>query len=76
MKTMHKPGRQCSLCEGFCLESPPTEPCEKVVKVRPDLGRLVNEIKRVVYEQKGSISVTEAIGAIELAKLEIIGEQQ
>lgn len=47
----------------------------KVTKVRPDLARLVNEIKRVVYEQKGEISVTEAIGAIELAKLEILKEQ-
>jgi ribosomal protein S6 len=47
-----------------------------VTKVRPDLDRLVNEIKRVVYEQKGEISVTEAIGAIELAKLEILKEQQ
>lgn len=48
----------------------------QITKVRPDLQRLVNEIKRVVYEQAGSISVTEAIGAIELAKLEIIKEQQ
>jgi ribosomal protein S6 len=48
----------------------------KVTKVRPDLERLVNEIKRVVYEQKGEISVTEAIGAIELAKLEILKEQR
>lgn len=47
----------------------------QVTKVRPDLERLVNEIKRVVYEQKGQISVTEAIGAIELAKLEILKEQ-
>lgn len=43
---------------------------------RPDLGRLVDEIKRVVYEKKGVISVTEAIGALEIAKLEILKEQE
>ena len=48
----------------------------KVTTARPDLGRLVDEIKRVVYEQKGQISVTEAIGALEVAKLEIFKEQQ
>ena len=42
---------------------------------RHDLQRLVNEIKDVVYAYTGSISVTEAIGALELAKMEIHQEQ-
>lgn len=49
---------------------------KKVTAVRPDLGRLVDEIKRVVYAQKGLISVTEAIGALEIAKLEILKDQK
>jgi hypothetical protein len=43
---------------------------------RHDLLRLVNEIKEVVYAYSGGISVTEAIGAVELAKLEILKEQE
>ena len=42
---------------------------------RHDLQRLVNEIKDVVYAYTGAISVTEAIGALELAKMEIHQEQ-
>lgn len=48
----------------------------KITKIRPDLQRLVNDLKRVVYDRAGHISVTEAIGAMELAKLEILKEQQ
>lgn len=55
--------------------SEPTTP-RKVTAVRPDLGRLVDEIKRVVYEKKGVISVTEAIGALEIAKIEILKDQK
>ena len=42
---------------------------------RPDLGALVKEIKQVVYSRAGALSVTEAIGALEMAKLEIRDEQ-
>lgn len=46
-----------------------------ITRVRPDLQRLVDDLKRIVYERSGGISVTEAIGALELAKLEILKEQ-
>jgi len=42
---------------------------------RHDLQRLVQELKDVVYAYTGAISVTEAIGALELAKMEIHSEQ-
>lgn len=42
---------------------------------RHDLQRLVQEIKDVVYAYTGAISVTEAIGALELAKMDIHREQ-
>ncbi len=45
-------------------------------QMRHDLQRLVDEIKETVYQHKGRISVTEAIGALELAKLEIVREQE
>lgn len=38
---------------------------------RADLQELVDQIKAVVYERTKLISLTEAIGALELAKLEI-----
>jgi hypothetical protein len=47
-----------------------------ITKIRPDLQRLVDDLKRIVYERAGDISVTEAIGAMELAKLELLKEQQ
>lgn len=43
---------------------------------RHDLGDLVRVIKEIVYRSAGEISVTEAIGALELAKLEILDEQK
>lgn len=43
--------------------------------VRHDLANLVADIKQVVYERKGRVSVTEAIGALEIAKQEILKEQ-
>lgn len=42
---------------------------------RHDLQRLVDELKQTIYAYSGSISVTEAIGALELAKMEIHSEQ-
>lgn len=41
---------------------------------RQDLQRLVDDIKKAVYAYSGGISVTEAIGALEIAKLEIFEE--
>lgn len=43
---------------------------------RHDLDDLVMYIKEVVYRTAGAITVTEAIGALELAKLEILAEQK
>ena len=43
---------------------------------RRDLQRLVSSIKQTIYDHIGGLSVTEAIGAIELAKIEILQEQQ
>lgn len=42
---------------------------------RPDLQELVSAIKETVYRNKG-LTVTEAIGALEIAKLEIWMEQE
>ena len=42
---------------------------------RHDLQRLVDAIKSAVYENGAGLSVTEAIGALELAKHEILQEQ-
>lgn len=42
---------------------------------RHDLQRLVEAIKSAVYEHAKGLSVTEAIGALELAKHEILQEQ-
>ncbi len=48
----------------------------RLVQSRHDLARLVQEIKAAVYQHIGGVSVTEAIGALELAKHEIISEQE
>jgi hypothetical protein len=42
---------------------------------RHDLQKLVEHIKIVVYQYNGRISVTEAIGALEIAKMELFKEQ-
>lgn len=42
---------------------------------RHDLGALVKELKDVIHSRDGLISVTEAIGALELAKIESYMEQ-
>jgi len=47
----------------------------RLITERYDLGELVADIKKAVYQRQG-ISVTEAIGAIEIAKLEILDEQK
>ena len=43
---------------------------------RTDLARLVESIKAAVYANGDGLSVTEAIGALELAKLELFKEQE
>ena len=43
---------------------------------RNDLRSLVQEIKDVVYKRSGELSIVETIGALELAKLEIIDSQK
>ena len=43
---------------------------------RHDLQRLVDAIKAAVYENAAGLSVTEAVGALELAKLELLKEQE
>lgn len=43
---------------------------------RTDLARLVESIKAVVYVNGDGLSVTEAIGALEIAKLELLKEQE
>jgi len=43
---------------------------------RHDLQKLVEHIMIIVHQYNGRISVTEAIGALELAKLELYEEQK
>lgn len=43
---------------------------------RYDLARLVAQIKELVRTEGAALSVTEAIGALELAKLELLQEEQ
>lgn len=43
---------------------------------RADLARLVESINAAVYANGDGLSVTEAIGAIEIAKLELLKEQE
>lgn len=43
---------------------------------RLDLARLVDAISAAVYDNAKGLSVTEAIGALELAKLELLKEQE
>ena len=61
-------------CQSMC-----NQPCGKVKPLkqeRHDLGALVKHIKAVVHGYDGRISVTEAIGALEIAKLEIFEGQK
>ena len=43
---------------------------------RADLARLVESINAAVYANGDGLSVTEAIGALELAKLALLKEQE
>ena len=43
---------------------------------RLDLARLADAISAAVYDNAKGLSVTEAIGALELAKLELLREQE
>ena len=57
---------------------PPTTAVPQAIPLgqkRHDLQALVNEIKAVLHQRDGAISVTEAIGALEIAKMEIFKEQ-
>ena len=54
-------------------------PADNVVPMRQpraDLARLVESINSAVYANGNGLSVTEAIGALELAKLELLKEQE
>lgn len=65
----------------YPLPPAPAPPRTKVLQFtgapRADLAALVLEIKATVYARaNGKFSVTEALGALELAKLEIYQEQK
>jgi hypothetical protein len=49
-----------------------------VVRKRTDIQELVDDLKRVSYAhaEASGLTVTEAIGALELAKYELLQEQQ
>lgn len=63
------------------IEAPPAAavPAANVTPMRQpraDLSRLVESINAAVYSNGDGLSVTEAIGALELAKLELLKEQE
>jgi CheY-like chemotaxis protein len=64
------------------IAAPPAamaEPADNVTPMRQpraDLARLVESINAAVYANGEGLSVTEAIGALELAKLELLKEQE
>ena len=66
----------------FAPAAPPAamaEPADNVTPMRQpraDLARLVESINAAVYANGDGLSVTEAIGALELAKLELFKEQE
>lgn len=64
--------RQLEHVGGLCPPFPPK--VAPLGQKRNDLQKLVNHIKQVVHEYDGRISVTEAIGALEIAKIEIYME--
>lgn len=69
--------RQCPSCGGFCKKSGcERENIKPLGQKRHDLQMLVRDIKAVVHERDGAISVTEAIGALEIAKMEIYESQK
>lgn len=63
------------------LQAPPAAavPAANVTPMRQpraDLARLVESINAAVYAHGDGLSVTEAVGALELAKLELLKEQE
>ena len=61
------------------LAPPAAVPAANVTPMRQpraDLARLVESINAAVYASGDGLSVTEAIGALELAKLELLREQE
>ena len=74
---VHCPHSQHSCTHGC---DKPCKPVEAEVfplsQKRHDLQKLVEHIKIVVYQYTGRISVTEAIGALEIAKIEIYEGQK
>lgn len=59
--------------------APVAVPADNVTPLRQprlDLARLVDAISATVYDNGKGLSVTEAIGALELAKLELLKEQE
>lgn len=61
------------------LSANPQAPSANVTPMRQpraDLARLVDAISAAVYANGDGLSVTEAIGALELAKLELLKEQE
>mgnify|MGYP003511890762 CR=1 FL=1 len=75
-------GADCRICGRRNIEHangqcpPPIFPkVQPLRQKRHDLQALVDDIKGVVHKRDGTISVTEAIGALEIAKLEIFQAQ-
>lgn len=61
------------------VDLPAAVPAANVTPLRQprlDLARLVDAISAAVYANGDGLSVTEAIGALELAKLELLKEQE
>ena len=67
--------QQMNHMRGECPPFPPKK-VTPLGQKRSDLQALVNHIKAVVHGYDGRISVTEAIGALEIAKLEIFEGQK
>lgn len=69
----HNAGRYVCDCESW---APPEKAAIPLRQKRHDLQKLVEHIKAVLHQRDGRISVTEAIGALEIAKMELFQEQQ
>lgn len=67
------------VCSGQVQPAAAAVPADNVTPMRQpraDLARLVESINAAVYANGDGLSVTEAIGALELAKLELLKEQE